>query len=378
MKNLMALLVVVCAMTGCGQKETSFKAAQVKNEPKTNVCSSFSVERMVLDSVNTSSYGESFITHDGRIAFMDERLCTLSKFDTSGRLLNTSLGSGPGPTELQIGRVAGQAYLNDGRLALLGYNLDFHVVKPDLKSKDVFVVNRKEEIEIDKSSMTYTNQYSDMVCRSYQNHVYFNMYSEHPDFNYLDHMDDYLAKCRHIWKIDVDAKEDKGLFLPGYPESYQEEPYENVPFLGTCFDLDKQGNFYVKYDKDSLIYEYSHDFEPIRTYGYAGEDMNLDYQAIHSYKESRKVYRSERNTRGYYYWIEYVDETGLLFVSYRKDSEESDGLQVYKDGRLIADVIVPKTFRVMGYVAPYYYSYVIPLLDEDDDSLIMYRFQMGE
>ena len=106
--------------------------------------------------------------------------------------------------------------------------------------------------------------------------------------------------------------------------------------------------------------------------------MNLDYQAIHSYKESRKVYRSERNTRGYYYWIEYVDETGLLFVSYRKDSEESDGLQVYKDGRLIADVIVPKTFRVMGYVAPYYYSYVIPLLDEDDDSLIMYRFQMGE
>ena len=74
--------------------------------------------------------------------------------------------------------------------------------------------------------------------------------------------------------------------------------------------------------------------------------------------------------------MEYVDESGLLFVSYRKDLEDSDGLQVYKDGYLIADVIVPKKFRVMGYVAPYYYSYIIPLLDEDDDSLIMYRFKL--
>lgn len=376
MKKLVVLLVASCVIVGCGQKETSFKAAPVKNVSKTNVRSSLSIEKIVLDSVSTSSYGESYITNNDQIAFMDERFCTLSEFDTSGRLLKTSLGSGPGPTELQIGRVAGQTYLNDGRLFLLGYNLDFHVLSSDLRDKDIFVLDRKENVEIDKSSMIYTNQYSDMVCRSYQNSVYFNMYSEHPDFNYLDNMDDYLAKCRHIWKVDIDAKEDKGLFLPGYPENYLEEPYKNVPFLGTCFDMDNQGNFYVKYDKDSLIYEYTNEFEPVRAYGYAGENMNNDYLAIHNYKESRKNYRSERNEKGYYYWIEYVDETGLLFVSYRKDLEDSDGLQIYKDGRLVADVTVPKKFRVMGYVAPYYYSYIIPLLDEEDDSLIMYRFQL--
>ena len=376
MKKLVVLLVASCVIVGCGQKETSFKAAPVKNVSKINVRSSLSIEKIVLDSVSTSSYGESYITNNGQIAFMDERFCTLSEFDTSGRLLKTSLGSGPGPTELQIGRVAGQTYLNDGRLFLLGYNLDFHVLSSDLRDKDIFVLDRKENVEIDKSSMIYTNQYSDMVCRSYQNSVYFNMYSEHPDFNYLDNMDDYLAKCRHIWKVDIDAKEDRGLFLPGYPESYLEEPYKNVPFLGTCFDIDNQGNFYVKYDKDSLIYEYTNEFEPVRAYGYTGENMNNDYLAIHNYKESRKNYRSERNEKGYYYWIEYVDETGLLFVSYRKDLEDSDGLQIYKDGRLVADVTVPKKFRVMGYVAPYYYSYIIPLLDEEDDSLIMYRFQL--
>lgn len=75
-------------------------------------------------------------------------------------------------------------------------------------------------------------------------------------------------------------------------------------------------------------------------------------------------------------WSKFMDETDLLFVSYRKDSEDSDGLQIYKNGQLIADVIVPKKFRVMGYIAPYYYSYIIPLLDEEDDSLIMYRFKL--
>ena len=74
-------------------------------------------------------------------------------------------------------------------------------------------------------------------------------------------------------------------------------------------------------------------------------------------------------------WSKFMDEIDLLFVSYRKDSEDLDGLQIYKNGQLIADVIVPKKFRVMGYIAPYY-SYIIPLLDEEDDSLIMYRFKL--
>lgn len=369
-------IIVPAILVGCSSGETKFNSAPVENVFPKIEHKSLSLEKMLLDSVNTSSFGESYITNDNQIAFMDKHFCTLSKFDTSGHLINTRLGYGPGAGELQIGRVAGQAYMEDGRLALLGYNLDFHVVSPDLKDKDIFVLDRIPNADLYQSSLTYTNQYSDMVCRSYGNSVYFNVYSEHPNFNYLEHMDDYLKKCYHIWEIDINRKEDKGLLAPGYPESYYEEPYKNVPFLGTCFDIDNQGNFYVKYDKDSLVYEYTHDFEPLKTYGYAGLDMNTDYIPIHSYKESRKNYRSERNNRGYYYWVEYVDETDLLFVSYRKDSEDSDGLQIYKNGQLIADVIVPKKFRVMGYIAPYYYSYIIPLLDEEDDSLIMYRFKL--
>lgn len=104
--------------------------------------------------------------------------------------------------------------------------------------------------------------------------------------------------------------------------------------------------------------------------------MNTDYLSVYDYKECRKNYRSERNTKSHYYWIEYVDETGMLFRSYNKDSDTVDGLQIYRDGVLVGDVEVPKKFRVMGYIAPYYYSYIIPLLDENDDSLIMYKFKL--
>ena len=54
--------------------------------------------------------------------------------------------------------------------------------------------------------------------------------------------------------------------------------------------------------------------------------------------------------------VEYVDETGLLFRSYRKGGGSvTDGLQVYRDGVLVGDVDVPLGFRMAGYVDPYYY-----------------------
>lgn len=101
--------------------------------------------------------------------------------------------------------------------------------------------------------------------------------------------------------------------------------------------------------------------------------LNLDYRNINSRKELGKYWREDSRTKGYYNWLEYVDETGMLFRSYQKGGdEETDGLQIYKDGVLLGDVNVPKGFRVMGYIAPYYYSYVIP--DEDNAMMYLYRF----
>jgi len=63
------------------------------------------------------------------------------------------------------------------------------------------------------------------------------------------------------------------------------------------------------------------------------------------------------------------------FRSYKKGADsEYDGLQVYKDGKLLADCETPKGFKVVGYIAPYYYSQIIG--GEEDGSMMVYRFKL--
>lgn len=65
----------------------------------------------------------------------------------------------------------------------------------------------------------------------------------------------------------------------------------------------------------------------------------------------------------------------MLFRSYQKGIGcASDGLQIYQDGILIGDVDVPKGLKIMGYVKPYYYSYVLP--NEEKEKLYLYRFKL--
>lgn len=383
MKKTFLFVLTLCLLSSCRQQSGSlFEAAPLTNRYEPSY-QSISLDSIPLDSINTSSFGESCLSPEGDIVYVDKYFCSVTLFDTLGHAKGTYLGYGGGPRETQIGRIAANTMLPDGRLLLVGYNLDVYLYKKALKEdgsmdgyeqEKVFVLQREEKEDWADNSFNYTNQYNDMVCRGYGDCYYVNVYSDHPDHLKLNDMEDYINRCRHLWEIDFKAGKEGRLLAAGYPQSYAEHP--NTVFFGSCFDIDKEGNFYVNYEIDSLVYVYNHDFVPLQTYGYQGRDMNTSYQPIHDFKESRANYRKERNEKGWYYWIEYVDETRTLFRSYRKEDPAQDGLQVYRDGALLADVAVPKGFRVMGYRAPYYYSYVIPSMEAENTSMWMYRFRL--
>lgn len=102
--------------------------------------------------------------------------------------------------------------------------------------------------------------------------------------------------------------------------------------------------------------------------------MDMDYEPVRS-MEDMPVYRRNRNTKGRYGWIEYIDETGILFRSYVKGRNSlTDGLQVYSDDVMVADVDVPEGFRVVGYIEPYYYSQVFE--DDENGKLEIMRFRL--
>jgi len=141
------------------------------------------------------------------------------------------------------------------------------------------------------------------------------------------------------------------------------------------YDIDTDGNFYVSFEPDSLIYKFDHHFKPLKTFGIAGDEMNTKYTETKSIEQFKKLFHSERKTHGYYTWIEYVDETDLLFRAYQKGVHAAtDGLQIYQDGVLIADVNVPKGMYIEGYIEPWYYSNAI--IDEMDETMKVYRFKI--
>ena len=187
--------------------------------------------------------------------------------------------------------------------------------------------------------------------------------------------DEQLRKGANILETNLEKRSLGRILSVGYPMGYYTNSLDKAIFSTVNFDISQKGNFYVTYEADTLIYQYDKDYNEQMCFGFSGKNMDLDYVTINTLSESRKNWRNERQTKGYYNWLEYVDETGLLFRSYQKgETQSTDGLQIYKDGVLFGDVSVPKGLRVMGYVAPYYYSYVIA--DEEHEVMYMYLFKL--
>lgn len=68
-------------------------------------------------------------------------------------------------------------------------------------------------------------------------------------------------------------------------------------FSSVNFDVDNKGTFYVTYEADSLIYVYNDDFEIRHCYGFAGQDMDLNYKRINAIKEIKKITKRKEPLR---------------------------------------------------------------------------------
>ena len=101
--------------------------------------------------------------------------------------------------------------------------------------------------------------------------------------------------------------------------------------------------------------------------------MDTDYRPVNSW-DDMDLYRDDRIGKGRFGWIEYVDETGILFRSYKKSDNTPDGLQIYSDGVLVGDTDVPVGMRVVGYIHPYYYSQIYE--DDENGRLYIFRFRL--
>jgi len=379
-KRVMYFSVLLFAIVSCSKENNMFPRPDINIRENENIA--YTMDTLLIDTTMRTTLEGSMGVHHNQLYFIDRVFCTIHFFDSTGKIAFKSLGLGRGPTETTIGVVRTHTFLSNGYLCLQGGSDDVQVFNPKFEidnSKSYRKTRRRYEPgdEIGYDQFEMYSMRNPLVCRSYQNAVFTNNTAEDPSFNYFQTPDIVVKEFRNITEQNLDKKDTGRLLGRGMPNIYKGKSDTHYLFSSTFFDIDRDGNFYVAYMADSLIYKYDKDYNPLYSFGFEGRSMDKEYISITAIEDIRAKGIAQYKTKGYYTWVEYIEELDYLLRSYSKgEKEPSDGLQIYQNRTLIADIDVPKGFKPIGYVKPYIFSDAI--VDEEKIQMYVYRLNINK
>lgn len=305
--------------------------------------SELAVDTVIIDSINTSFLGFSGISGN-EIYFVDEMFCVYSAFAPDGKLKYQKLGQGNGPEEVPIKGISAASMFSDSTLLLLGSSCDNYIFN-NFKNKIRVAVQYQGPRSSYDDYGIYTYMYDHLIVQKYGNKLYYNVYSETDDFDFINSPKDYFDKAHIIMQANaITGNVEK--MQGGYSSLYKTDPskYNAYPFL--AYDLDSKGDFYICYEADSLIQIYDNDFNKLRRHGFQGRDMQTDYPKLTTFETFYEFYITKRNEYGYYNSIKYIEPLDMVIRTYKKGGDATtDGLQIYQANDLIADIDVPIGFK---------------------------------
>jgi hypothetical protein len=383
MKNIILLSCLVAMLFSCEQK------LQQKKKARHQFSKNIQFDSIDLNLVSLSKFNTSFVgnfhINEEYIAFLDKKYGKIFHFNAKGELLDEYLGRGNSPFEINTAYIDGYLPLKNGNHLFLGSSFDLHFHSGDnferIKSvflkwegeQDIEKVRSSSEPDVTQFAL-YTLDYQNLLLREGENgQIYIPIYGETQYFNGLN-SDFYYKEGKILARMDVEAGKITEV-IGNRSLRYLENKY--LPHHASfSYDIDSLYNFYISHEIDSLIYKYNQDYELISAFGVKGSEMNTNYTEIKDFEPKlfKKLYFNERPKLGWYSHIEFIDELGLLFRSYKKgEHSEFDGLQIFKNETLIADLKVPKGFIVKGYIKPYVFGEVI---SENSETLNLYKFKL--
>jgi len=382
MIKIISTLICIFIIYGCINHDQKKYFQKSKKTEKIIAYSKVDLDTIYLDSISSSFVGFSTIVSDS-IFFIDEMFCSIYTFNKYGKYAANHLGQGKGPKEIPTGRIEAYTPLNNNKHLFLGPSYDLYTFNKnwkriknnriDWKKKN----NRKEMLKNPKPYMRglYAPAYYKLIIRENNGYMYFPINSQHPTFNYVNSKD-YYKEARILAKMNTKTGEIVKL-MGRYSPLFQN--YNYIPqFSLPNYDIASNGDFYVSFEPDSLIYLYNNNYEIKEVFGRKGHNMNTSYKEITSIKSFKANYKNERKTKGFYNWLEYNDQHGILFRNYRKGNPtKTNGLQIYKKGTLIGDIDIPTDFqKIIGSIGPYFYSNIV--IDETHEKMKIYRFKLNQ
>ena len=321
----------------------------------------------VYVEIEDSSYsGFSGVTNNS-LYFFDEYFSYYYPVSIDGRVGSRRMGAGGAPFEIPIRNALEVCFADENTFVTMGGTLDMYILKNmgDRKMIGMIAQGKKDSYN---SSTAYT-LWPEIIMRSDGKNLFYNVKGNNESV--AVERNDYYQNARTLMKVDLNSgkMEPVGKYSDYYVANRNR--VKHLPFV--YFDVDAKGRFYVTHQADSLIYLYNRNFDLIKRLGFQGVSMNTNYSNP-SYDLGR-AYINDMREKGYYYWIKKVEEQDMMFRIYQKGSHSlNDGMQVYQGDDLVADVEVPKGFRVIGYVAPYFVTQII--CDDDGETMKFYRFTL--
>ncbi len=330
------------------------------------------LEKITVPAFETSMIGLTEIGN-GRIYYADQKLRTIHEISPLGDSCRRVLRAGRSNREY-----AGSydAFYSCGGNTF-GIVSDCWVTKYEVDTigmiqKSTILCARKNNNEkgLAENPNTYTLMYDQLRIKEYNDTLYFSIAGNHPIFNM--YAPAYFNSARIVKGVPI--QKDKASFVMGRLSPKIRGEKGRYQFFMFDFDMDEAGNFYVGYELDSLIYKFDHRFNIVETWGNSGRDMDFREHKTLTIADYRKNYQQERK-KSHYRKICRIGR--MTFRTYVKNSAaETDGLQIYDDNTLIADVDIPKGIDVIGKIGDYYYTNLLGDEILDNNILWFYRFKI--
>ncbi len=329
-------------------------------------------DSLTIDIFNTSGIGDFFM-RDSVISFADHQYARIYNYScNTGDLLSYHLGLGNGPNELQKFLYA-NTIQNDTSVFIVNNNIEFFLCGND------YLLERKGLMNFGWKNR-YTGEYDSPEVYNFMLTTDFgvNVYKYDDDRVIIPIQPLIYYACeneivtrKHYKKshilglLNLKTMEVDSVF-GRYPKYYHEHLLPHIDYFSYLYS---NNELIVSFAVDSLIYVYEYPDKLLYTFGYECKDIVRDY--TESSRLTNDLYKDFIKT-GISTEILNFPETGFFFRTYIKNMQNTSfGMQIYnRSYDLLADVEVPKYFKLLGYFDSCYYGITFVPEETDENTYI--------
>ncbi|MCH8569342.1 MAG: hypothetical protein LAT67_13790 [Balneolales bacterium] len=394
MKRFVLLITTILLLSNCRGGDDHFSYFyQSPISEKKEAFIEVIIDTLKLDQISSSFNGFTLVQND-KIHFLDANFGWMFIFDTDGNLLSREMGQGHGPRELPMTGI--QFFtLDDNGFSMLGSSNDFYRFDNDFNRTHVEILRWKRDHPTEylarnptpEAQRSYNLAYNISNMKVHGSFAYLPLYSAPPAYSQFYMFTDlYATDARILAEMNLDSGEIERIFGRFSPVYQQDERKRTFSMFD--FDILNSGELVISFFADTLVHVFDLDFNHKRSFGFAGRYKSQhigDLPDITNPDElGRHVFR-EVTSRDFYTTISCISERQLCFRSYRIASDDQhDGLQIYKENVLVADILVPQTgdhqnanyFQITGFSDTWLYSNIH--FDESTEQKYIYRLQIGD